>query len=85
MLNHEKCSEKKTVGIIGGMGPAATAMLFQKLIDYRAHKPYAQQIITASLVNAPEHGDGDHHKKQFVAQLSDQGHQCVHKRGADAL
>ncbi|MBQ8858072.1 MAG: amino acid racemase [Lachnospiraceae bacterium] len=34
MLNHEKCSEKKTVGIIGGMGPAATAMLFQKLIDY---------------------------------------------------
>lgn len=34
MLDHEKCSEKKTVGIIGGMGPAATAMLFQKLINY---------------------------------------------------
>lgn len=34
MLNHEKCSDKKVVGIIGGMGPAATAMLFQKLIDY---------------------------------------------------
>lgn len=25
---------KKTVGIIGGMGPGATALLFQKLIDY---------------------------------------------------
>lgn len=34
MLNSEKNCAKKTVGIIGGMGPAATAMLFQKLIDY---------------------------------------------------
>ena len=34
MLNSEKKCAKKTVGIIGGMGPAATAMLFQKLIDY---------------------------------------------------
>lgn len=29
MLNHKK----KTVGIIGGMGPAATSLLFQKLIN----------------------------------------------------
>lgn len=34
MLKNENCGKKKTVGIIGGMGPAATAMLFQKLIDY---------------------------------------------------
>lgn len=27
-------TNKKTVGIIGGMGPGATALLFQKLIDY---------------------------------------------------
>lgn len=26
--------KKKTVGIIGGMGPSATALLFQKIIDY---------------------------------------------------
>ena len=25
---------RKVVGIIGGMGPGATALLFQKLIDY---------------------------------------------------
>lgn len=34
MLNKENQSIHKTVGIIGGMGPAATALLFQKLIDY---------------------------------------------------
>lgn len=44
MLNHEKCSEKKTVGIIGGMGPAATAMLFQKLIDYTDAKSDSEHM-----------------------------------------
>ena len=34
MLKDNKNFDKKTVGIIGGMGPAATAMLFQKMIDY---------------------------------------------------
>ena len=34
MLNNENDCAKKTIGIIGGMGPAATALLFQKLIDY---------------------------------------------------
>lgn len=34
MSNHENQSMRKTVGIIGGMGPAATALLFQKLIDH---------------------------------------------------
>ena len=34
MLNYENDCAKKTVGSIGGMGPAATALLFQKLIDY---------------------------------------------------
>lgn len=34
MLNHENQPMKKTVGIIGGMGPAATALLFQKLINH---------------------------------------------------
>lgn len=34
MLNKMEESMKRTVGIIGGMGPAATALLFQKLIDY---------------------------------------------------
>lgn len=44
MLKHEKCSEKKVVGIIGGMGPAATAMLFQKLIDYTDAKSDAEHM-----------------------------------------
>lgn len=44
MLNDEKCSEKKVVGIIGGMGPAATAMLFQKLIDYTDAKSDAEHM-----------------------------------------
>ena len=34
MFNHENSDGKKVVGIIGGMGPGATALLFQKLIDY---------------------------------------------------
>ena len=33
---------KKTVGIIGGMGPGATALLFQKLIDYTDAKSDAE-------------------------------------------
>lgn len=35
---------KKTVGIIGGMGPAATALLFQKLIDYTDAKCDAEHM-----------------------------------------
>ena len=35
---------KKTVGIIGGMGPGATALLFQKLIDYTDAKVDAEHI-----------------------------------------
>lgn len=34
MLNDENKVLKKTIGIIGGMGPGATALLFQKIIDY---------------------------------------------------
>ena len=34
MLKDKNHNVKKTVGIIGGMGPAATALLFQKMIDY---------------------------------------------------
>ena len=34
MFKHENRDGKKVVGIIGGMGPGATALLFQKLIDY---------------------------------------------------
>lgn len=34
MLNNANQPMQKTVGIIGGMGPAATALLFQKLIDH---------------------------------------------------
>ena len=34
MLNNENSVPKKTVGIIGGMGPGATALLFQKMIGY---------------------------------------------------
>lgn len=34
MLMEIHKEKRKTVGIIGGMGPAATALLFQKIIDY---------------------------------------------------
>lgn len=37
-------TKKKTVGIIGGMGPGATALLFQKLIDYTDAKSDAEHI-----------------------------------------
>ena len=44
MLNHENDSAKKVVGIIGGMGPGATALLFQKLIDYTDAKSDSEHI-----------------------------------------
>ena len=34
MSKNKNNGAKKVVGIIGGMGPGATALLFQKLIDY---------------------------------------------------
>ncbi len=34
MLIKEDVSFRKTLGIIGGMGPAATVLLFQKIVDY---------------------------------------------------
>lgn len=34
MLDDTNRCSKKTVGIVGGMGPAATALLFQKLIEH---------------------------------------------------
>lgn len=37
-------TNKKTVGIIGGMGPGATALLFQKLIDYTEAKSDAEHM-----------------------------------------
>ena len=37
-------TNKKTVGIIGGMGPGATALLFQKLIDYTDAKSDAEHM-----------------------------------------
>lgn len=37
-------NKKKSVGIIGGMGPAATALLFQKMIDYTDAKVDAEHI-----------------------------------------
>lgn len=37
-------NSKKCVGIIGGMGPAATALLFQKIIDYTDAKVDAEHI-----------------------------------------
>lgn len=37
-------TKKKTVGIIGGMGPGATALLFQKLIGYTDAKSDAEHI-----------------------------------------
>ena len=33
MLNNEKCSEKKTVGIIGGMGAAVSLFLFGEIFS----------------------------------------------------
>lgn len=44
MLNSKKNCTKKTVGIIGGMGPSATALLFQKLIDYTDAKTDAEHM-----------------------------------------
>ena len=35
-------NSKKSVGIIGGMGPGATALLFQKMIDYTDAKVDAE-------------------------------------------
>ncbi len=37
-------TKKKIVGIIGGMGPGATALLFQKLIDYTDAENDAEHI-----------------------------------------
>lgn len=37
-------TNKKTVGIIGGMGPGATALLFQKLIDYTDAKSDSEHM-----------------------------------------
>lgn len=37
-------NQKKCVGIIGGMGPGATALLFQKIIDYTDAKTDAEHI-----------------------------------------
>lgn len=39
-----KKSNQKTVGIVGGMGPGATALLFQKLIDYTDAKSDSEHI-----------------------------------------
>lgn len=44
MLKGENKNVKKTVGIIGGMGPAATALLFQKMIDHTDAKSDADHI-----------------------------------------
>ena len=44
MSDSEKNCSKKTVGIIGGMGPGATALLFQKLIDYTDAKTDAEHM-----------------------------------------
>lgn len=44
MLKDKNESIKKTVGIIGGMGPGATALLFQKIIDHTDAKMDAEHI-----------------------------------------
>ena len=44
MLKDKNESIKKTVGIIGGMGPGATALLFQKIIDHTDAKMDADHI-----------------------------------------
>ena len=44
MLKDKNHNVKKTVGIIGGMGPAATALLFRKMIDYTDAKTDADHM-----------------------------------------
>lgn len=44
MSDSKKKCKKKTVGIIGGMGPGATALLFQKLIDYTDARTDAEHM-----------------------------------------
>jgi len=44
MLKDKNESIKKIVGIIGGMGPGATALLFQKIIDHTDAKMDADHI-----------------------------------------
>lgn len=44
MLKDKNHNVKKTVGIIGGMGSAATALLFQKMIDYTDAKTDADHM-----------------------------------------
>lgn len=44
MCNDKKESRKKTVGIIGGMGPGATALLFQKIIEHTDASTDAEHI-----------------------------------------
>ena len=44
MLKDKNESVKKVVGIIGGMGPGATALLFQKIIDHTDAKLDADHI-----------------------------------------
>ena len=44
MLTGEDKLSHKVIGIIGGMGPGATALLFQKLIDYTDAKADTEHI-----------------------------------------
>lgn len=44
MLKDKQESEKKILGIIGGMGPGATALLFQKIIDYTDARTDAEHM-----------------------------------------
>lgn len=66
--------DKKTVGIIGGMGPGATALLFQKIIDHTDASTDAEHIhiIIDNRPSIPDRTQailtGDHTPAKYICE-----------------
>lgn len=80
-------NDKKIVGIIGGMGPGATALLFQKLIDYTDAKCDAEHmhIIIDNNTSIPDRTtailNGDHTPADYICESGKKLQHC----GAELL
>ena len=87
MFNHENSDGKKVVGIIGGMGPGATALLFQKLIDYTDATADSEHIhiIIDNNTSIPDRTTailaGDETPAKYICESGKHLEQC----GADLL
>ena len=87
MFKHENRDGKKVVGIIGGMGPGATALLFQKLIDYTDATADSEHIhiIIDNNTSIPDRTTailaGDETPAKYICESGKHLEQC----GADLL